>query len=182
MQVTTTAISDVLLIEPDLFGDDRGRFQEIWNQQRYSAAGIKQNFVQDNLSRSVKGTLRGLHYQLEQTQGKLIQVLAGEVFDVAVDLRRGSQSFGQFISARLDGESARQLWVPPGFAHGFLVLSETADVLYKCTDFYLPSAERTLLWNDRELKINWPLEGEPILSEKDQQGILLADAEVFEDD
>lgn len=180
MKVMPTELPDVLLIEPDLFGDERGRFQEIWNHRRYADVGIEAPFVQDNLSRSVKGTLRGLHYQLKQTQGKLIQVLAGEIFDVAVDLRRYSQSFGQSVSVRLDGESARQLWIPPGFAHGFFVLSETADVLYKCTDFYHPESERTLFWNDPTLKIEWPLEGEPVLSEKDQQGVPLDTAEVFE--
>lgn len=180
MKVTPTDLPDVLLIEPDLFGDDRGRFQEVWNQQRYFEQGIEARFVQDNLSRSVKGTLRGLHYQLKQTQGKMIQVLSGEIFDVAVDLRRESASFGRSVSVRLDGESSRQLWIPPGFAHGFLVLSESADVIYKCTDFYCPEAERTLLWNDPALNIEWPLEGEPILSEKDQEGLPLASAEVFE--
>lgn len=182
MNITPTKIPDILLIAPDIFGDERGRFQEIWNHQRYSEAGIDQNFVQDNLSRSVKGTLRGLHYQLEQTQGKLIQVLQGEIFDVAVDLRRNSQTFGQSVSVKLDAETSRQLWIPPGCAHGFLVLSETADVLYKCTDLYRPEAERTLLWSDPALQIDWPLEGEPILSPKDQRGVPLSAAEVFEDD
>jgi len=182
MNITPTKIPDILLIAPDVFGDARGRFQEIWNHQRYSEAGIDQNFVQDNLSSSVKGTLRGLHYQLEQTQGKLIQVLQGEIFDVAVDLRRNSQTFGQAVSVKLDAETSKQLWIPPGFAHGFLVLSETADVLYKCTDFYRPEAERTLLWSDPALQIDWPLEGEPILSSKDQRGVPLSVAEVFEDD
>jgi len=182
MKVTPTDIPDVLLIEPDLFGDERGRFQEVWNQQRYVAAGIAATFVQDNLSRSVRGTLRGLHYQMQQTQGKLIQVLQGRIFDVAVDLRRNSDTFGQWAGTILDGETSHQFWVPPGFAHGFLVLSETADVFYKCTDLYLPPAERTLIWNDPDVRIDWPLESEPILSAKDRAGIPLADAEVFEDD
>jgi dTDP-4-dehydrorhamnose 3,5-epimerase len=181
MQVTPTDIPEILLIEPDIFGDERGRFQELWNQQRYAEAGITAAFVQDNLSRSVRGTLRGLHYQVRQTQGKLIQVLQGEIFDVAVDLRRNSETFGQWIGRTLDSKTSHQLWIPPAFAHGFLVLSDTADVFYKCTDLYLPSAERTLIWNDPGVNIDWPLEGEPILSEKDRGGALLADAEVFED-
>lgn len=180
MQVTPTEIPDVLLIEPDIYGDDRGRFQEIWNQARYSELGIDVNFVQDNVSRSVQGTLRGLHYQLEQPQGKLVQVLSGKIWDVGVDLRCSSPTFGQSVGVILDGETANQLWIPVGFAHGFQVLSESADVLYKCTDFYLPSAERTLLWSDPQLKIDWPLETEPILSEKDQKGLPLSGVEVFE--
>lgn len=182
MQVTPADIPDILLIEPDLFGDERGRFQEIWNQQRYADAGIPAPFVQDNLSRSTRGTLRGLHYQLQQTQGKLIQVLQGEIFDVAVDLRRNSATFGRWVGITLDSTTSHQVWVPPGFAHGFLVLSDIADVYYKCTDLYLPAAERTLAWNDPDLKIAWPLEGEPILSGKDRAGTTFAAAEVFEND
>ncbi|MDB4787009.1 dTDP-4-dehydrorhamnose 3,5-epimerase, partial [Planctomycetaceae bacterium] len=166
----------------NVYGDDRGRFQEIWNKDRYSEHGIDTDFVQDNVSRSVQGTLRGLHYQLEQPQGKLVQVLSGEIFDVGVDLRRSSPTFGQWVGMHLDGESARQLWIPAGFAHGFQVLSETADVLYKCTNFYLPSAERTVSWNDPDLNINWPGEGDPILTEKDRKGLTLSHAEVFEND
>jgi dTDP-4-dehydrorhamnose 3,5-epimerase len=182
MQVTPTDIPDVLLIQPNLFGDERGRFQEIWNQQRYTDAGIPATFVQDNLSRSTRGTLRGLHYQLQQTQGKLIQVLQGEIFDVAVDLRRNSATFGRWVGMTLDSTTSHQVWIPPGFAHGFLVLSDIADVYYKCTNLYLPSAERSLGWNDPDLKIKWPLEGEPNLSSKDRAGTSFAAAEVFEHD
>jgi dTDP-4-dehydrorhamnose 3,5-epimerase len=180
MHVSPTTIPDVLLIQPDVYGDERGRFQEIWNKGRYSEHEIDTDFVQDNVSRSIQGTLRGLHYQLEQPQGKLVQVLSGEIFDVGVDLRRSSPSFGKSVGVHLDGESGNQLWIPAGFAHGFQVLSETADVLYKCTDFYLPSAERTLLWSDSQLKIDWPLQTELILSEKDQKGLPLSEVEVFE--
>lgn len=183
MNVIKTAIDDVLIIEPKVFGDQRGFFMESWNQQLFDqAVGRPVRFVQDNHSRSAHGVLRGLHYQLEQTQGKLVRVTQGRVFDVAVDLRKHSVTFGQHVAVELSAENNRQFWVPAGFAHGFLVLSESADFLYKTTDYYHPQSERSLLWNDPELQIAWPLgelSGQPLLALKDQQGQLLADAAVF---
>ena len=180
MKAERTSLADVLVIEPKVFGDARGFFMETWNARSFEALGIQARFVQDNHSRSARNVLRGLHYQLRQPQGKLVRVSAGEIWDVVVDLRRGSPSFGRWAGNRLDAESARMLWVPPGFAHGFLVLSDSADVLYKTTDFYAPEHERTLLWNDPAIGIDWPLAGaEPVLSDKDRRGTLLAQAETF---
>lgn len=180
MNVIQTAIPDVLILEPKVFGDERGFFLESFNQKAFAeATGLKVDFVQDNHSRSSKGVLRGLHYQLQQAQGKLVRVVAGAVFDVAVDIRHGSATFGQWVGVELTANNHRQLWVPPGFAHGFLVLSESADFLYKTTDYYLPAAERCIMWNDPDIGIKWPAEIEPRLSAKDQQGLFLSQAEVF---
>jgi dTDP-4-dehydrorhamnose 3,5-epimerase len=169
----------VLLLEPRVFGDSRGFFFESWNERDFTHAGIHARFVQDNHSRSAKGVLRGLHYQLHRPQGKLIRVIAGEIFDVAVDIRRGSPGFGKWEGVRLAAESHRMLWIPAGFAHGFCVLSDFAEVLYKATDYYAPEHERCLLWNDPEIGIAWPLEGVPVLSAKDAAGVRLRNAEVF---
>lgn len=171
MNVIPTAIGGVFIIEPKVFGDSRGFFFESFNQRAFEAAtGVTLPFVQDNHSRSAKGVLRGLHYQVEQPQGKLVRVVAGAVFDVAVDIRSGSPTFGKWVGVELTAENKRQLWVPPGLAHGFLVLSETADFLYKTTDYYAPQHERCIIWNDPTLAIDWPLDGEPILSAKDAAG------------
>ncbi|MGA9853978.1 MAG: dTDP-4-dehydrorhamnose 3,5-epimerase [Gammaproteobacteria bacterium] len=172
MEFISTAIPDVILIKPRVFGDARGFFTETWEQRKFAEAGLPWQFVQDNHSRSAKHTLRGLHYQIMQPQGKLVRVVVGEVFDVVVDLRRSSRAFGQWVGTRLSAENKQQLWVPPGFAHGFLALSETADFVYKCTDYYAPQHERTLVWNDAELNISWPLPlGQaPVLSDKDKAG------------
>ncbi len=183
MNIIRTKIADVFIIEPQVFGDSRGFFMESWNQQKFDqAAGCEVRFVQDNHSRSAHGVLRGLHYQLEQTQGKLVRVTQGRVFDVAVDMRRSSPTFGQHVAVELSGENHRQFWVPAGFAHGFLVLSESADFLYKTTDYYHPQSERSLLWNDAALAIDWPLhelQADPLLTAKDQQGQLLVHADTF---
>jgi dTDP-4-dehydrorhamnose 3,5-epimerase len=183
MQVHRTELPDVLLLEPKVFGDARGFFFESYNQRAFAqAAGVSPGFVQDNHSRSMRGVLRGLHYQLKQPQGKLVRVTLGEVFDVAVDIRRSSPTFGRWFGANLSAENYRQMWVPAGFAHGYLVLSEHAEVLYKTTDFYAPEHERCIAWNDPALGIRWPLpEGlaEPVLSAKDRAGVRFRDAEVF---
>ncbi|MGH7337510.1 MAG: dTDP-4-dehydrorhamnose 3,5-epimerase [Myxococcota bacterium] len=180
MKVTPTAIPEVLLLEPKVFGDARGFFLESYNRRDFArATGIDVDFVQDNHSRSAKNVLRGLHYQVRQPQGKLVRVAAGEVYDVAVDLRRGSPTFGRWAGFTLSAESKRMAWIPPGFAHGFLVLSESADFLYKTTDYYAPEHERTLLWNDPALGIDWPLRGEPTLAAKDRSGKPLSEAESF---
>lgn len=180
MNVIDRPLPGVLLLEPKVFGDPRGYFYESYNAQVFYDLGITASFVQDNVSRSARGVLRGLHYQLDpHAQGKLVRVTAGEVFDVAVDLRRGSPTFGQWFGVMLTAENKRSLWVPPGFAHGFCVTSETAEFAYKVTDFYAPSADRCLLWNDPAIGIDWPdLGGEPILSDKDRRGVRLADAEI----
>ena len=169
MKVSPTTIPDVLLIEPKVFGDERGFFYESFNQQRFNeATGLDRHFVQDNHSKSAKGVLRGLHYQLPpKAQGKLVRVVAGEVFDVAVDIRKDSPTFGHWVGEILSADNKRQLWIPPGLAHGFLVLSETAEFLYKTTDYYAPELERCILWNDPTLDIDWPIEGAPVLSAKD---------------
>jgi dTDP-4-dehydrorhamnose 3,5-epimerase len=180
MEIKPTTIQDLLIIDPLVHGDARGFFLETYHRRKFADAGLAAEFVQDNLSRSRQGILRGLHYQVQQPQGKLISVLSGEVFDVAVDLRRSSATFGQWFGTRLGADSHRCLYIPAGCAHGFYVLSEFADFFYKCTDFYAPEHERTLLWNDSTLAIAWPLKGEPVLSEKDQRGVLLADAECYE--
>ena len=179
MKVVPTRLPEVLLLEPRVFGDARGFFFESWNERQFERAGIRARFVQDNHSRSEKGVLRGLHYQIRQPQGKLIRVVAGEIFDVAVDIRSGSPTFGRWEGVRLSAESHELLWVPIGFAHGFCVLSESAEVLYKTTDFYAPEHERCILWNDPELHIDWPFSGAPTLSAKDAAGVRLRDAEVF---
>ena len=180
MNATRLAIPDVILIEPRVFGEDRGFFFESFNQARFDeAVGRPVNFVQDNHSRSVKNVLRGLHYQIQQPQGKLVRVVAGEVFDVAVDLRRSSPTFGQWVGAVLSAENKHQLWVPEGFGHGFVVLSDHAEFLYKTTDYYAPQFERCVRWNDPALAIDWRIQGEPVLSAKDAQGLLLADADTF---
>lgn len=180
MKATPLAIPDVILFEPKVFGDARGFFFESFNQRQFEeAVGRPVQFVQDNHSRSVKNVLRGLHYQIKQPQGKLVRVVAGEVFDVAVDLRKSSLSFGQWVGARLSAENKHQLWVPEGFAHGFVVLSETADFLYKTTDYYAPEYERCIAWNDPSLDIDWSVKEAPELSVKDSHGLLLNQAEVF---
>ena len=180
MQKIPTSLPGVFLLEPRVFGDERGFFLESYNKRIFASLGIEAEFVQDNHSRSAGGVLRGLHYQIRQPQGKLVRVVAGEVFDVAVDLRRHSASFGQWTGMRLSAENKRMAWIPPGFAHGFYVVSDTAEFLYKTTDYYAPEFERSLLWNDPELNIDWPLSGEPVLSEKDRNGVRLDQAEVFE--
>jgi dTDP-4-dehydrorhamnose 3,5-epimerase len=179
MKVIPTRLPDVLLLEPRVFGDSRGFFFESWNERQFERAGLRARFVQDNHSRSGKGVLRGLHYQTRQPQGKLIRVVAGEIFDVTVDIRRSSPAFSRWEGVRLSAESHQLLWVPIGFAHGFCVLSEFAEVLYKATDFYAPEHERCILWNDPQLRIDWPLTGAPTLSAKDAAGVRLRDAEVF---
>lgn len=180
MKATATALPDVLLIEPRVFGDDRGFFFESYNARALAACGIDAAFVQDNHSRSRRGVLRGLHYQIRNAQGKLVRVVAGEVLDVAVDLRRSSPTFGRSVSVVLSAENKRMLWVPAGFAHGFLVRSESADFLYKTTDYWYPEHERTLLWNDPALGIDWELAGEPALAAKDAAGVPLAEADAYD--
>ncbi|HIG65227.1 MAG TPA: dTDP-4-dehydrorhamnose 3,5-epimerase [Methyloprofundus sp.] len=180
MKIIQTNIPDVIILEPKVFGDNRGFFFESFNQQAFNnATGLDVQFVQDNHSRSAKGVLRGLHYQIQQPQGKLVRVTRGAVFDVAVDLRQSSPTFGQWEGVELSADSHRQLWVPVGFAHGFVVLSESADFLYKTTDYYAPEFERCIAWNDPAIDIDWHFDGEPQLSGKDQQGVLLKDAEIF---
>ena len=179
MNVIETDLPDVLILEPRVFGDVRGFFMESYNRQRFAELGLATEFVQDNHSRSAHGVLRGLHYQIRQPQGKLVRVVRGAVYDVAVDLRRGSPAFGRWAGVELTEENKRMLWIPPGFAHGFLVLSDFADFLYKTTDFYAPEHERCLLWNDPALGITWPLSGDPILSVKDRAGKSLSEAEVY---
>ena len=181
MNVTRTAIPDVLILEPRVFGDDRGFFFESFNEKTFrDATGLDVHFVQDNHSRSVKGVLRGLHYQLPPSaQGKLVRAVAGEVFDLTVDIRKGSPTFGQWVGEVLAAENKKQLWIPEGFAHAFLVLSDTAEFLYKTTNYYSPECERSILWDDKDLNIDWPLDAPPILSEKDKQANMFKDAEVF---
>ncbi len=180
MKVIQTEIPDVLVIEPQVFGDERGFFYESYNEKvLLEKAAIVGHFVQDNHSRSAKNVLRGLHYQIKQPQGKLVRVVVGSVFDVAVDLRKSSKTFGQWVSMHLSAEHKQQLWVPPGFAHGFLVLSEYAEFLYKTTDYYAPEHERCILWKDPDLAIAWPILEEPVLSAKDRSGKSLRESEVF---
>lgn len=179
MQVIPTDIPEVLIIEPAVFGDERGFFIETWQRKKFAEIGIDIDFVQDNHSRSVQGTLRGLHYQIRQPQGKLVRVTQGAVFDVTVDLRRSSPTFGQWVGEYLTVENKRMLWVPPGFAHGFYVTSDVAEFQYKCTDYYAPEYERSIQWDDPDLGITWPLKGEPLVSAKDRQGVSLAQAECF---
>lgn len=180
MHVRPTALPDVLVVDPDVFGDERGFFMESWNERAFTRAGIDARFVQDNHSRSRRGVLRGLHYQISQAQGKLVRVVAGEVYDVAVDMRRASPTFGRAVGERLSAANKRMLWIPPGFAHGFLVLSEVADFLYKATAYYAPEHERTLKWDDPQLAIAWPLADiVPLVSAKDAAGLPLAEAEAY---
>jgi len=179
VNVIDTSISDVKIFEPKVFGDERGFFVETFRQSHFDDLGVDAQFVQDNHSSSTKGVLRGLHYQIQQPQGKLVRVISGEVYDVAVDLRKNSPTFGQHVGVYLSAENKKIFWVPPGFAHGFLVTSDSAEFVYKCTEYYAPEHDRTLLWNDPELAINWPLDGEPELSEKDVIGKRLADAEAY---
>ncbi len=180
MNVVATDIPEVLILDPKVFGDERGFFFESFNERAFEqATGVRASFVQDNHSRSRRGVLRGLHYQIRQPQGKLVRAVAGEVFDVAVDLRRSSPTFGRWTGTILSAENKRMLWVPAGFGHGFLVTSDSADFLYKATDYYAPRHERCMIWNDPDVGIRWPLEGEPILAEKDRAGVRLAQAEVF---
>lgn len=181
ISVIKTEIPEVLILEPRVFGDERGFFLESFNERDMREAGIDAHFVQDNHSRSHRNVLRGLHYQLRQTQGKLVRVVNGTVFDVAVDVRRPSATFGRWVGVELSAENKRVFWVPPGFAHGFLVLSESADFLYKATDYYAPEFERTILWNDPDVEIKWPLVGEPVLSAKDAAGVPFRKAEVFDE-
>lgn len=172
MRATPTAIADVLRLEPKVFGDDRGFFYESFNEKAFrEATGLDVHFVQDNHSKSARNVLRGLHYQVQQPQGKLVRVVQGEVFDVAVDIRKGSKTYGQWVGEILSAENKRQLWIPAGLAHGFVVLSETAEFLYKTTDYYAPAHERCIAWNDPELAIAWPIEGAPVLSGKDAAGM-----------
>jgi dTDP-4-dehydrorhamnose 3,5-epimerase len=180
MQAIRTAIPDVLIIEPKVFGDARGFFYESFNAKAFQeATGLDVQFVQDNHSKSARGVLRGLHYQIQQPQGKLVRCVQGEVFDVAVDIRKGSPTFGKWAGELLSGENKRQLWIPPGFAHGFVVLSEAAEFLYKTTDYYAPQFERCIAWNDPDLAIDWQFKGEPGLSAKDVAGSPFAQAEMF---
>ncbi len=180
MTIIPSAIPDALIIEPKVFGDDRGFFYVSFNDREFAEkTGVKTNFVQDNHSRSAKNVLRGLHYQIQQPQGKLVRAVVGEVYDVIVDIRKSSPYFGQWVGVSLSAENKRQLWVPPGFAHGFLVLSDFAEVLYKTTDYYAPDYERSLLWNDPDIGIDWPFAALPILSAKDQAGKTVKNAELF---
>ena len=180
MKVTRTAIPEVLIIEPKVFGDARGFFYESFNQKAFNeATGLDVNFVQDNHSRSTKGVLRGLHYQIRQPQGKLVRVVRGAVFDVAVDIRKGSPTFGKWVGVELSEDNHRQLWIPAGFAHGFLVTSDSAEFLYKTTDYYAPEHERCMAWDDPAISIDWPVTTQPSLSAKDQQGLALREAVTF---
>jgi len=179
MKVTPTELPEVLLLEPKVHGDERGFFFESYNRRTLAEAGLDADFVQDNHSRSARGVLRGLHYQIEHAQGKLVRVVAGEVFDVAVDLRRSSPRFGRWSAAMLSAENRHMMWIPPGFAHGFLVVSDAAEFLYKTTDYWYPQHERTLLWSDPALGIEWPLSGAPIVAAKDAAGRTLVQAAVY---
>ena len=180
MQVIRTAIPEVLVIEPKVFGDDRGFFFESFNERTFAEkTGVSARFVQDNHSRSARNVLRGLHYQIQQPQGKLVRVTAGEIYDVAVDIRRSSPTFGKWAAVVLSASNRKMCWVPPGFAHGFLVTSDHAEVQYKTTDYYAPEHERCIIWNDPDLAIRWPIQGEPILSQKDRAGLPFKQAEVF---
>lgn len=179
--VTPTALPEVLILEPKVFGDARGFFYESFNARDFAqCTGLDVSFVQDNHSKSARGVLRGLHYQIQHAQGKLVRVVQGEVFDVAVDLRKSSATFGQWVGVHLSADNHRQLWVPPGFAHGFMVLSESAEFLYKTTDYWYPEHERSLLWSDAQVGIQWPLDGQPLLAAKDAAAKPLAEAECFD--
>ena len=178
MNIIDTKFDEVKILEPRVFKDERGFFQENWHQKKFKQKVADVDFVQDNYSRSIKGTLRGLHFQRQQPQGKLMQVLVGEIYDVVVDVRSGSETYGQWFGVTLSAENHRQLWIPAGFAHGFYVLSDTVDCLYKCTDFYHPESEVCIKWDDPELAIDWPIERQPLLSEKDQQSIMFTNLSV----
>jgi len=182
MKIIETDIPDVKIIEPAVFGDERGFFMETWQQKKFEELVCPRNFVQDNHSKSIKGILRGLHYQTVNTQGKLVRVVAGEVFDVAVDMRKSSPTFGKWVGVYLSAENKRQLWVPEGFAHGFYVTSDSAEFVYKCTDYYNPQGEHSILWSDKDINIDWPIkDGEqPSLSNKDKDGVLFKDAAYFD--
>lgn len=181
MRVVPTQIPDVLVLEPEVYRDERGLFFESYNKRAFAqAAGVEVDFVQDNHSRSARGVLRGLHYQVKRPQGKLVRVIAGEIWDVALDLRRSSPTFGKWTGIAISAESRRSVWIPPGFAHGFLVTSETAEVLYKATDYYAPEHERTVRWNDPQARIDWPVSDEPTLSDKDRRGAILASADTYD--
>ena len=180
MKVTPTAIPEVLILEPQVFGDDRGFFFESFNQRKFEQlTGVRPNFVQDNHSKSARGVLRGLHYQIKQPQGKLVRAVSGSIFDVVVDMRKSSPFFGRWVGVELSAANQRQVWVPTGFAHGFVVTSESAECLYKTTDYWAPEYERSLMWNDPALSIDWPVDGAPSLSAKDAAGSLLANADFF---
>jgi len=179
MKLVSSALPEVLIVEPKVFGDDRGYFYESYNERELEKLGLRAHFVQDNHSRSARNVLRGLHYQIRQAQGKLVRVTAGEVYDVVVDLRRSSPTFGKWVVTALSAENRRMCWVPPGFAHGFLVTSDFAEVQYKTTDYWAPLHERCIIWNDRDISIPWPLTGEPVLSPKDRMGLPLREAGVF---
>ena len=179
MKVIPTALRDCLLIQPQIFGDERGFFLETYHQQKFVELGIAAAFVQDNHSRSDRNVLRGIHYQIKQPQGKLVRVVSGEVFDVAVDLRRSSPNFGKWAGVTLSAANKQMFWVPPGFGHAFVVLSDSADFLYKTTEFYAPEHERTIMWDDSDLRIEWPIAGEPVLSDKDRKGTAFRSAETF---
>ncbi|MHB0992670.1 MAG: dTDP-4-dehydrorhamnose 3,5-epimerase [Burkholderiales bacterium] len=179
MNIIPTDIPEVLILEPKVYGDDRGFFYESYNRRIMTEAGIPDDFVQDNHSRSARGVLRGLHYQIQQTQGKLVRVIAGSVYDVAVDLRKSSPHFGKWVGMELTADNKRMAWIPPGFAHGFVVTSDTAEFLYKTTDYWAPPFERSLLWNDPALGIDWPISGEPVIAAKDAAGLPLSQCEVF---
>lgn len=182
MEFIPTRLPDVVLVKPKVHGDDRGFFAETWHQSKFAEAGICADFVQDNHSRSTRHTLRGLHYQIQRPQGKLVRVVSGKVFDVAVDMRQTSSTFGKWVGIELSAQNHHLLWIPPGFAHGFVVLSESADFVYKCTDFWAPQHERTLLWSDSDIGIEWPMPAtvNPLLSVKDATGTPFKDAEYFE--
>jgi dTDP-4-dehydrorhamnose 3,5-epimerase len=181
MEIISTEIPDVIMIEPTVYGDDRGFFYESYNKKRFEeATGTTADFVQDNHSKSTKGVLRGLHYQIKQAQGKLVRVIGGEVLDVAVDIRRSSSTFGQWVGVILSGDNKRQFWIPEGFAHGFVVLSDTAEFLYKTTDYYAPEFERCIRWDDTELSIDWQYNGKPLVSDKDARGVSFKEADLFE--
>ena len=181
MKFIKTSIPEVIVVEPQVFGDHRGFFLETWEKNKFKESGIDSDFVQDNHSKSSQGTLRGLHYQIQHPQGKLIRVIQGDIYDVAIDIRKNSPTFGQWCGEYLTAESKKILWIPPGFAHGFYVITTTAEVCYKCTDYYFPQHERSILWNDPVLAIDWPLVNseQPTLSRKDREGVLLKDAEIF---
>lgn len=179
MKITVASLPGVLILEPKVFSDDRGFFFESYNKRLLKGAGVTAEFVQDNHSKSSRNVLRGLHYQIKQPQGKLVRVVAGEVFDVVVDIRRSSSSFGKWAGFGLSAENKRMIWIPPGFAHGFLVLSETAEFLYKTTDYWAPAHERSILWSDPDIAIDWPLQGSPIVSAKDEAGRNLKNAELY---
>ncbi len=181
MNIIKTKIPDLLIIEPKVFGDERGFFFESYNKQKFhQLTGLELDFIQDNHSKSAKNVLRGMHYQIKQPQGKLVRAVQGEVFDVAVDIRKNSPTFGQWVGVHLSAENKKQFWVPAGFAHGFVVLSETAEFLYKTTDYYAPEHERSIKWDDPQIGIDWPIEGAPALSEKDKAALPLSKAELFE--